>query len=76
MAKTYNKLKALTLKKSKFNADGRRVAVVSDEDEIAIWYNENKISKKDIVSSIENGKLDFTDKVLCINKAMAEQLAD
>lgn len=76
MAKTYNNLRALSVKQSKFGDNGHRIPVVTDDDEIVILYNENKIKKNDIVKSVQNGGIDFMDKVLCINKAMAEQLAD
>ena len=75
MAKTYNNLRALSVKQSKFGDNGHRIPVVTDDDEIVILYNENKIKKNDIVKSVQNGGIDFMDKVLCINKAMAEQLA-
>ena len=77
MAKTYSNLRALSVKQSKFGDNGHRIPVVTDDDdEIVILYNENKIKKNDIVKSVQNGGIDFIDKVLCINKAMAEQLAD
>lgn len=75
MAKTYN-LRALSVKQSKFGNNGHRIPSCNrDDDEIVILYNENKIKKNDIVKSVQNGGIDLAD-VLCINKAMAEQLAD
>ena len=72
--RTYNQLKAISVRKTVFKTGG--IPVTTDDDEVVILYNNNKITKEEIRENISAGQTDFFSKVLCVNKKLAEQLAD